>query len=222
MFNLIFDETVIEKEIFESFIKRDGIVYEDMSNKEKIIDISINTCKKLETAFEKTGDKTFNFIRYYRTELLIIQNDDSCAALIKQYRDFGVDEIEYRLYADFLELKYLISKYLSVEKINDTEDGEYYNLKLKISQQMNIIENYFSDSYSNDYARMRLFIYKVLFNIITNKPDKENLLNIAFEFAKKQNYYREMKILNRIKEFKNQYSFGWCRNVLLFYPVIPQ
>lgn len=223
LFNLIFDDNVVENEVYKQFIKKEGIAYTDMSNKDRLLEICINNCEKLEKEFEKTGDKTFNFIRYYRTELLIIKNDSSCKALIRQYRDFGTEDKEYRLYAEFLELKYQISKFLNINEISIDSEKEREKLRLAINKQFKIILNFFNGSYINDYAKMRYDIYKILMDIL---DDKSNLsikqLKEALKFAKKNNYNREFRILNKIKESKGDISFGWGRNIILYYPIVPQ
>lgn len=223
LFNLVFDGSVVENRIFEQFIKREKINYTDMSNKDVLLEICIKTCKELEKNFEDIGDKTFNFIRYYRTELLIIQNDPSCKALIKQYRDFGTEEIEYRLYAEYLELKYRISQFLSIERIGTDSDKERENLKLKIDEQFDVILNFFNDSYTNDYAKMRYYVYKLLMAILDNNSEESSkYFKDALELAEKNNYNREIRILKKINDLKGNISFGLCRNILLYYPIVPQ
>ena len=117
LYNLVVYDSVVDYEIFKQFIKEFSIPYESMSNRNTLLETCINLCKELEEGFEKIGDKTFNFIRYYRTELLIIQNDPSSKSLIKQYRDFGTNEIEYCLYAEFIELKYQIGQLINLEPV---------------------------------------------------------------------------------------------------------
>ena len=222
LYNLVLDETVIEKSVFDKFIKGHGIEYTDMSNIHKLLDICVNTCKELESEFERIGDKTFNFIRYYRTELLIIKGDPSTKALIQEYRDFGTDEIEYRLYAEFLELKYLISQYLNLKNISDMSEQKYNNLKLKVDSQFCKIENFFNKKYTNEYAIMRYKIYKILFSIITKNPNITNNIKDAMTLAQKNNYNREIKLLSKITEIGKNLSYGLCRNILLYYPIVPQ
>lgn len=222
LYNYILDESIVDAKIYEEFIKDEEISYADMSNGEILLDFCIKTCQQLEDSFEKIGDKTFNFIRYYRTELLIIKNDPSCKSLIKQYRDFGTDEIEYCWYADFLDLKYLISQFLSVENISNPDENKYETLKSKVKEQFDVLKGYFISSYKNDYAIMRYKVYELLFAILERDSSAPHILDEALELAENNSYNREVKLLNIIKDKKCSGDFGWYRNILLYYPIVPQ
>lgn len=227
LFNLKLDETIIDRNVYDCFLKdveiETELVYNDMSNPNKIVDKSIKICSELEQEFEKVGDKTFNFIRYYRTELLITQFDPSCATLIRQYRDFGIDEIEYRLYAEFLQLKYLISKL--IKNIEIEEDEKYLQIKNQVEEQLGLIRRFINSSnYDNAYAIMRYKIYDLLLKIQNNEDIgiRQSNLKKAIEFSKINNYKREGKILEIIDKKDTKVSPGWCRDILLYYPIVPQ
>lgn len=222
LYNLALDNSIVDSEVFELYIKDLGLEYEEMSCIKTVLQKTIQLCKELEEGFDKIGDKTFNFIRYYRTELLIIQNDPSVKSLIKQYREFGSDEIEYRLYAEFIELKHLISQLISVERISEDSDKEYNNLKSEINIQLDVIKRFFSGSYRNEYALMRYWIYQLLVSIIEEKTIPCELFTSALQLAERNKYNRELKLLNKIKQFKFGVPFGWCRNILLYYPIVTQ
>ena len=193
-----------------------------MSNKNLLLETCIKLCKELENGFKKIGDKTFNFIRYYRTELLIIQNDSSSKSLIKQYRSFAKYEIEYCLYAEFIELKYHISQLINLERISKDNQEEYENLKSNIDNQFKKINKFFNGSYINEYAIMRYKIYELFVTILDKKSVPLDLFNTAHKLAEKNNYNRERKLLNKIKDLNYHIPFGWCKNVLLYYPIVPQ
>lgn len=222
LYNLVVHNSTIDIDVYNSFVKSTGIEYENMSNRKAILNLCINLCKELEDGFDKIGDKTANFIRYYRTELLIIQNDPSCISLINMYRNFGKDEIEYRLYAEFIELKYQISQLISIELISTYSNIDYECLKSKIYTQLEVIHEFFRGPYINEYAVMRYKIYELFISIIDTKSVPYTMIESALKLAKRNKYNREFKLLNKIKEFNGHISFGWCRDVLLYYPIVPQ
>ena len=112
---------------------------------------------------------------------------------------------------------------MNINEISIDSEKEREKLRLAINKQFKIILNFFNGSYTNDYAKMRYDIYKILMDIL---DDKSNLsikqLKEALKFAKKNNYNREFRILNKIKESKGDISFGWGRNIILYYPIVPQ
>lgn len=222
LYNLALDNSIVPSDIFELYIKDLGLIYEEMSDARTVLQKTIRLCEDLEDGFYKIGDKTFNFIRYYRTELLIIQNDPSVRSLIKQYREFGTDEIEYRLYAEFIELKQLISQLISVERISEDSEEDYDNLKSQIHIQLDVINRFFGCSYKNDYALTRYRIYQLLVSIIEEKTIPCELFTSTLQLAEKNKYNREVKLLNKLKNFKGKIPFGWCRNILLYYPIVTQ
>lgn len=224
IYNLAVYEDTVDEDIFNKFIKTIGIEYSSMSDKDKLLDKTIKLCEDLEIGFDNIGDKTFNFIKYYKTSLLIVKNDPSVKTLIKQYKEFGSYEIEYQLYADFIELKYRISQLLELEKIFSYSDDEYDVLRKNVDEQLKVVNGYFTGSYSNDYAVMRYKVYQLLLSIIDQKGVSEELFKNALSLAKKNNYYREIKLLEKIKEreIKGKLSFAWVRIVLLYYPIVPQ
>lgn len=224
VYNLVLYEDTVDKDVYKEFIESIGIAPSIMYEKNKLLEKAIKLCEELEKGFENIGDKTFNFIRYYRTSLLIIHNDPTVKSLIKQYRDFGAYEIEYQLYAEFIELKYRISELLKFEKITNYNESEYNILRKNVASQFKTINKFFLDGYSNDYAVMRCNVYKLLLNIIDQKQVPEKLFKSALDLAQKNNYQREIRLLENIKyrKIENTLSFGWIRNALLYYPIVPQ
>lgn len=222
LYNLVVYDSTVDYDIFKKFINDLDITYESMSNKNLLLETCIKLCIELENGFEKIGDKTFNFIRYYRTELLIIKNDYSSKSLIKQYRNFAKYEIEYCLYAEFIKLKYQISQLINLERISKDNQYEYENLKSNVYKQFKNINNFFNGSYTNKYAIMRYKIYELFVTIFDKKAVPSDLFTTALNFAEKNKYNRESRLLSKIKDLNYHVPFGWCKNVLLYYPIVPQ
>ena len=224
IYNLALYGDTVGEDVYKEYIKCIDIEYSSMSDQIELLNRTIKLCEDLESGFDNIGDKTFNFIRYYRTSLLIIKNDPSVKSLIKQYRDFGTHEIEYRLYAEFMELKYRISQLLDLGNISSDDNMEYKTLKEDIKEQFEIVYRFFREGYSNDYAVMRYKVYELLLSIIYQKSVPKDLLNKSLALAYKNNYYREIKLLEEIqkRESNETLFFGWIRNALLYYPIVPQ
>lgn len=224
IYNLAVYEDMIDEETYREFIECLNIDYSSMSDKIQLLERTISLCEELEAGFDSIGDKTFNFIRYYRTSLLIIKNDPSVKSLIKQYRDFGTHEIEYKLYAEFIELKYRIGQLLEVKNIDSYTEKEYEILRKNVYEQLDVVKKFFTGNYLNEYAVMRLKIYELLLSIIDQKGIPQQLLDSALSLAYKNNYKREIRLLEKIKErfLNDKLSFAWIRIVLLYYPIVPQ
>ena len=221
IFNFVLDNTIVDKSIFNNYLNDTNLSYSSMSDITVLLNESISICEQLEKSFYNAGDKTFNFIKYYKAELLIAENSPIVLSLIKEYSDFGKDEIEYRVYSDFITLKYWLARLTDVDTIEHGDDNYTKETKQNIRKNIESLNKYFEQGYVNDYAYTRLKIYSLLFDII-NKDAKINDVIELLDFVNDKKYFREIKLLNVLKESKLKKPFLWYRNIILFYPIVPQ
>ena len=66
-FQFVLDNTIVDKSIFNNYLNDTNLSYSSMSDITVLLNESISICEQLEKSFYNAGDKTFNFIKYYKS-----------------------------------------------------------------------------------------------------------------------------------------------------------
>lgn len=179
------------------------------------------------------GDKTQIFVKYhmYNVKMFLIQDGDysDCDDFYEEYRSFAESENvpEYMAYARLYRIKLIFIKLCSLWGIDPdyTCDETRNEWQAQLSEALEQAEN--EDAFlNNQYADLRLMIYRNLFEYICNlqiQPLNENLEKMI-DIAEKNHYNREQIIFQYMKHQLDGYglSFKDVKKIVTCYPIVPQ